>query len=304
MPKLQRWSRLRASIKRYRLLALPAATENGSGLATAISLPPRGQPAVIVVGGGRGGSGRTTLAVEIATALAANSRGVAPRVLLIDADPVHSDLDIKMGAAGLDSDRCPGARVDRVLLQLQELADRRVHIDSVLWVHPGSGVRALLAPERAAEIGREHLDYLYTYILAPAFDAIVVDAGPTVPVPARQSSGPAAFWLTMADSVVVPLRPTLSDARSAVQALRAFDRLGVPRQRCRLLMGVGSAESSSAAMCERWLSEFVVVRWPWAPEVAYRAGVAQRSLADCDRRIRQTVASLLPDLVASRRTRS
>ncbi len=290
-------------MKRVTQLGSTAAPESDHGRTAVISPPPRGQPAVVVVGGGRGGAGRTTLAVEIATALASNWSGFGGRVMLVDADPFHPDLDVKLGAADLDSDRSPSARIDRVLLQLQELADGRVNIDSALWNQPGSGVRALFGPEHTAEIGREHLDYLYNYVLAPAFDAIVVDAGPSFAVSDRLSPEQAAFWLTMADSVVIPIRPTLSGARSAVQALRVFERLGVPRQRCRLLMGVSSAESSSASICERWLSEFVVVRWPWAPEVARRAEVAHRSLAEFDRGVRQTVGSLLPDLVARRRTR-
>ncbi|MGA7173834.1 MAG: hypothetical protein WBZ07_07035 [Candidatus Dormiibacterota bacterium] len=210
-------------------------------------------------------------------------------------------MDIQLGVADLDSDRCPSSRIDRILLQLPELADRRVHLDSVLWVHPQSGVRALLAPDRRAEIGREHLDYLYTYLLAPAFDAIVVDAGQASESPARQPSDTAGFWLTIADSVLVPLRPTLSHARAAIESARAFERWGVNGQRHRLVLGVARSESSAADLCQRLLSEFVVVRWRWSREVAHQAGFAHRSLANGDRRFQQSIASLLPALASARR---
>jgi hypothetical protein len=223
-------------------------------------------------------------------------------VLLVDADAVHPDLDLKLGIADLDSDRCPNARIDRLLLQLPELADKRVHLDSLLWVDPQSGVRALLAPERAVEIGREQLDYLYTYIVAPAFDAIVVDAGPAVDIPTGPLAGSAAFWLALADAILVPLRPTLSNARSAMEGIRLFDRTGVPMERCRLVMGVDRAEASTAAIWQRRLSEFVVVRWPWAEDLARQASLAHRPLSACDRRFAQSIASLLPDLATVRRS--
>lgn len=296
------WYRLRAAAIRVWPAASPRVDDLGSAPATYHPPGPRGEPVVVFVGGGRGGAGRTTLAVEVATALSASMAGAARRVLLVDADPIHSDLDVKLGVADLDVDRCPSARIDRVLLQLPELVDRRLHLDSLLWVHPQSGVRALLAPVRSTEIGREQLDYLYTYILAPAFDAIVVDAGPAWDSSSRQLAGSTAYWLRLADTVLLPLRPTVSDTRTAVEGIRTFEGMGVPTQRCRLVMGVDRTESATAAMCQRRLSEFVVVRWPWASEVARKAGLAHRPLAECDRRFSQSIVSLLPDLATSRRS--
>lgn len=299
--RLTWWPQLFEALTRLRERSSPPASQlGGSPIATSPTVRP-GEPLVVVVGGGRGGAGRTTLAVEVATALASSASGAARRVLLVDADPVHSDLDVKLGVADLDSDRCPSARIDRVLLQLPELTDRRLHLDSLLWVHPQTGVRALLAPDRRAEIGREHLDYLYSYILAPAFDAIVVDTGPALDISAWHLARPSAFWLALASSILIPLRPTLSDARSAMEGVHLFERLGVPMQRCRLVMGVTRAESATASICQRWLSDFEVVRWPWVPDVAHRAGVDHRPLAQFDRRFEQSIASLLPDIAGGRR---
>jgi len=269
---------------------------------TATVLPGRrGDPLVVVVAGGRGGVGRTTLAAELATALAGNGVHATRRVLLVDADRFRPDLDVKLGIADLEADRYPGARTDRVLLQLPELADRRLNLDSILWVNPLSGVRALLAPTQSKDFGREHLDYLYTYILAPEFDAIVVDAGPAIDLSTQEVGGPGSFWLTLARSVLVPLRPTLSHARSACVELHLFQRMGVPIQRCRLVMGVARSESSSADKCQRLLSDFVVIRWPWVPDAAYKATNDLRPLADIDRGLGQSIQSLVADVTDSQR---
>ncbi|MGH7666657.1 MAG: hypothetical protein ACREN1_05005 [Candidatus Dormibacteria bacterium] len=225
----------------------------------------------------------------MASALA---RGGAHRVLLVDADPLHPDLDLRLGAADWDGDRCPSARLDRVLLQLPELSDQRVSIDSLLWVAPNAGVRALLAPARSEEIGREHLDYLYTYVLAPAFDAVVVDGGPLV-----EASGAAAgltgFWLGLASSVLVPCRPTASGARAAIESLELLQRLGVAESGCRLILGADRAESRSAARLQRRLVDFEVLRWPWSTELARRAAARQRPLGELDRRFADAIAGLV-----------
>ncbi|MGH7642165.1 MAG: hypothetical protein ACRENX_03980 [Candidatus Dormibacteria bacterium] len=249
------------------------------------------------MGAGRGGAGRTTLAMEVAAALSGSAR----RVLLVDADPVDPDLDVKLGATNLESDGCPGARLDRVLLRLPELVEHRIHLDAVLWASPQTGVRALLAPDPGVEIGREHLDYLFSYLLAPAFDAIVVDAGPALEPSCARSAASVAFWLEVADSVLLPLRPTISSARSAVKGLRLFESMGVPPSRCRLVLGIDRTESTSSALNPRWLRDYAVVRWPWVPQVAREAERDHRPLAACDRKFSQSMDGLLPELATHRR---
>lgn len=221
---------------------------------------------------------------------------MAERVLLVDADAAQPDIDLKLGAGVLDEDQHPDARLDRILLQLPELAERRVHLDSLVWIDQHSGLRVLLAPGRSLEIGREHLDYLYTYSLAPAFDAIVVDVGrlPESPEVA------ASFWLGMADVVLVPLRPTASHARAAVEGMLNLERLGVSTERCRLMMGVDREETAVAVEWQRRLDQFVTLRWPWVVEVARRAAALHRPLIEVDGRFAQSVTSLLPAVAAAR----
>jgi hypothetical protein len=195
----------------------------------------------------------------------------------------------------------PNARIDRLLRHLPELADKRVSLDSLLWIDRQSGVRALFAPQRPGEIGREHLDYLYNYMVAPAFDAIVVDAGQLLDSSIGSLEEPVVFWLGLADTILIPLRPTDSHARAAVTGVSLLERMGIQAERCRLIMGVDKAEASAAAQWQRELSDFVVLRWPWVADVAQKATAIHRALSTTDKRFAASIASLLPDLAATRR---
>jgi hypothetical protein len=227
----------------------------------------------------------------------------AVRVLLVDADPFQPDLELKLGAAGMTSAWGPNASIDRILQQLPELADRRVSLDSLLWVNRESGVRALFAPRNLDHIGREHLDYLYTYLVAPAFDAIVVDAGNLANSSTRSMPQPPAFWLGLADTILIPLRPTESHARAAVTGVGVLERMGIDVQRCRLMMGVAKFESAAAAQWQAQLNEFVVLRWPWVADVDRKATPFHRALSATDKQFAASLASLLPELTAARHTK-
>jgi flagellar biosynthesis protein FlhG len=285
-----------------RRLALGASptTFEGTRL-TNVPPPAPGSPAVIAVAGGRGGCGRTRLAIELATVLAGDGLGGRQRVLLVDADPGHPDVDLQLGVTDLESSRSAGARVDRILLQLPELADRRVTLDSMLWVEPRSGVRVALAPEFAADIGREQLDYLYTYFLAPDFDVIVVDAGPTCDPASAQLVASSGYWLSLASALMVPLRPNQSSVRAALETVQRLEAIGLPRSRCRLVMGVDRREGDQAAAVHKLLGDLVVVRWPWTPDRVERASRDQSSVAGRDDAFADRVAALLPELATARR---
>lgn len=255
----------------------------------------RGYPVVVAVAGGRGGSGRTRLAIEVAAVLAASDFGEARRVLLVDADSSHPDLDLQLGATDWDSDHRPSARSDRIFLQFPELADHRISLDSLLWVDSRSRLRALLAPDRFGAVSREQLDYLYTYFLRPAFDVIVVDTGPDCDGPASQVVA-SAYWLAMANLVLLPLRPSVSGARAVVEGVRSLEEAGISKDHCRLVMGVSRNEKSEAAGCQRRLGDYVMVRWPWAPELAHRATVDRRPMSERNHDFAKSVAALLPEV--------
>lgn len=260
----------------------------------------RSRPLVVVTAGGRGGTGRTTLALEVATSLALAADGPARRVLLVDADPFQPDLDLRLGAAGVAAAWPSNASLDQILQQLPELADKRVSLESLLWVDRESGVRALFAAGRFAEVGREHLDYLYTNMVAPTFDAIVVDAGHLLEVPTGRMQEPAAFWLGLASTILIPLRPTASHVRSAVNGISVLERMGIEVQICRLIMGVEKSETAAAAHWQGQLGDLVVLRWPWIADLARKSASMHRSLSVTDQRFAAKIAGLLPALMASR----
>jgi|GEM_PF-4621773 len=173
----------------------------------------------------------------------------------------------------------------------------------MLWVSGESGVRALFAPRHVEHVGREHLDYLYTYLLAPAFDAIVVDAGNLLDTSSQLVPQSVVFWLGLADTILIPVRPTESHARAAVTGVGVLERMGIDVQKCRLMMGVARSEGAAAAQWQAQLGDFVVLRWPWVAEVARKAAPLYRTLSATDKQFAASLASLLPELTAARHMR-
>ncbi|MGH7639915.1 MAG: hypothetical protein ACREN7_06305 [Candidatus Dormibacteria bacterium] len=259
----------------------------------AVPLDPRhwGRPAVLVVGGGPGGGGRTQLALEAASFLA---RGGERRVLLVDADPVHPDLDLRLSSGG-SSVRLGGAgALDGLLLRLAEVARDGAALDRMLQPIPGSPARALLAPApEAAEIGPEQLDYLLTYVLAAHFDSVVVDAGPLAAEASGVHEQPWRFWLQQAGLLLVPTRPGAAGPRAAERALAAAAAAGVARSRCRVVFTVGRDERQCATESQRRLAQVSSCRWPWSPPSMRRAERQERRLWESDAGNRRALALVL-----------
>lgn len=230
-------------------------------------MPPRlrrgDRPLVLVVAGGRGGAGRSTLALVLARSLAGPGAGFPP-VLLVDADPLHPDIDLLLPDGGREPGREPEARLDHLLLRLPELADGRLRLDQLLWTQPGGSLRALLAPLTRAGIGREHLDYLFSYLLAPGFDALVVDGGQLGSEPDEL----ARFWLDQADAVLLPVRSRPGQLRSALADLDRLSGLGMAAGRCRLVLGLERGEPFPPPEWRGGLSGLALLPWPWSEPAA------------------------------------
>jgi hypothetical protein len=128
----------------------------------------------------------------------------------------------------------------------------------------------------------------------------VVDAGPLLDTSSGQKQDPAAFWLGLAGTILIPLRPTDSHARAAVNGLSLLERTGIEVQRCRLIMGVDKSEVGAAAHWQSLLSDFVVLRWPWVADVARKSASQHRSLSATDQRFSASIAALLPELTTTR----
>lgn len=194
---------------------------------SAISLRRDGRSLVIAVVGARGGAGTSTMAVALSRRLSILDPG---RVLLIDGDPDHPNLDLALGVLSDGVDSWPSARLDHVLLRLGELAADGASLDRHLWSGEGAALYALLAPARLpVTAGPEHLDYLFKFQLAPRFDAIVVDLGS----PGWELPALSRFWLTSAHWTLIVAKGTAADIRPTLDLWRrtaevqGIRRLGV-----------------------------------------------------------------------------
>jgi hypothetical protein len=221
------------------------------------------------------------------------------RVLLVDANRLNSDLDIRLGVADPERDQLPSARVDQLLLRLPELAERRVRLQSLLWSHSTRPLSALLGPAYAAPdsaVGPEHLDYLFRYMLAPAFDLIVVDAG----LLCGEVGAQARFWLGQAHRLLLPMRPAGSDRRIVARSLRVVEEsYGVGRERCRTVVGLERGQSSRQLALGPELDGIGIHTRPWVPQIAMMAEVRHVPMAELDRRLAASTRDLLPDLMAA-----
>ena len=119
---------------------------------------------VIAITGGKGGTGKTTIAVNLATALAQSGK----RVLLFDGDLGLANVDVLLGLT-------PRCTIEQVLRGERQLEEILVKTPGGVEVIPGgSGVArlaALGAPEHAALIRA-------CSALPQAFDAMIVDTAP------------------------------------------------------------------------------------------------------------------------------
>ncbi|MGH7610225.1 MAG: hypothetical protein ACREOD_09910 [Candidatus Dormibacteria bacterium] len=253
---------------------------------------------VVVVAAGRGGSGHTELALNLATILRLGAGDDEAQVLLVDSDRTCPGVDLRLGAANLDQDRASEARLDRVMARLAELAERRLQLNSLLWEQPGTGIRALLAPARyelCQSVGSEHLDYLLTYFLAPTFDAIVVDLG-SIPYISEDATLPwAHFWLRTAQTVLIPTLPRMGHLRSARESEERLRRIGVNRVR---FIVAEPAGSGGFELAQRYLGEGRVAGQPWLPASVTEAVRTFRSLVEVDQTAARAIHALVPDLVA------
>ncbi len=256
-----------------------------------------GRPLVLMVAGGRGGSGRSTLALDIAWAISSQHGG--HQTLLVDADEFSPSLDLRLGAAEEDLDRLPSARVDQVLLRLPDLTTGNPRLEGILWTDPQHSLRALFStwPGREAPaVGSEHLDYLLQYLIQPAFEVVVVDGGPR---PGANGSQ-ARFWASRSNLFLLPLRPSPAHARSACQVLQVLEKeFGVGPDRCRGVVALAPGESIRRWHRQPALEGLALWPRPWAQRSAALAEARHLPLAQVDRKVATATANLAADLWAA-----
>jgi len=169
---------------------------------------------VIAVAGARGGTGRTTLAVNLALALARLWTG---EVVLVD-----TNLEFGRAAVLLD---LPDPREMTDLLQEQGEELERDYLEETYLNTHASGLHFLAAPLSPADveaIGQPEAERLL-HMLRPAYQYIVLDLAPSVREPYRT-------FLRLADQVIVVVNPDVLTLVATQSLLQTLNMLEVPNE--------------------------------------------------------------------------
>jgi flagellar biosynthesis protein FlhG len=156
----------------------------------------------IAVAGGKGGVGKTMVAVSMATALAQSGQ----RVLLFDGDTGLASVDVQLGLA-------PRYTLEQLLNGECSLEELLVYTREGLAVLPAaSGVAKL------AELGpREHATLLQAFATLPRqFDVLIIDCAPGIAEQVRRFSAAAQHVLI----VMCDEPASLTDAYALIKVLR------------------------------------------------------------------------------------
>ncbi len=267
-----------------------------SGLATLPPLPEGlrpGDPMVVAIGSGKGGSGRSTVALGLAAYLAAAGGPTVP-VLLVDSDLGSPDQDLRLPV----SDRLTLAEL---LDALPEIAVGTTDLEAFCPQDPATGLRVLLAPPSrrySAGVGPEHLAYVLTYLVAPAYAAVVVDLDRGSPLPDAVRPGQLVdFWLQRATALVVPCTPDPASLRAAERYLAECQHWGFPASACcPVLVGNQPALQRRLGL-ESALAALVHHRLPHRPGAAAQALIRRSPLSLADPAMRSAFGDLAADLV-------
>jgi pilus assembly protein CpaE len=200
-----------------RVPAVPTAPEP-------VAATPHGEAKIISVFSPKGGCGKTTVATNLAVALANNGGST---VCLIDLDTAFGDVAIMLQLAPERTVSAAVAMADR----LDETALR-----SMLTPHK-SGIDTLLAPATPAEgetVTKSVVSELLR-IAATMFDYIVIDTSSSFNSQVLAALDASHTYVL----VTAPDIPTLKNARVA---LDMFDLLGYPEERRMVLLNRADAK--------------------------------------------------------------
>jgi len=241
-------SRLRAMVEAMRADPQPATAP----AAVASKRAPARRAPVIAITSGKGGVGKTTLAVNTAIALAARSL----RVTLVDADLGMANADVMCGLN-------PARRLDRLF------ADPNRAVDSLSTEAPG-GFRLIAGATGLAHVaGLDHARYeaLLANLrqLVAANDVVLIDTGAGV------GPGVTAFC-EGADITIVVVTPeptSIADAYGMIKCLtRGREATGRPPV---LLVNQAASQDEARAVHTRIVAvaeRFLGIRpalWGWIP---------------------------------------
>lgn len=164
-------------------------------------------PKVISIFGTKGGTGKTTIAVNLAVAL--QKKGM--RVVLLD-------LDLQFGDVGVFMDIPQADTISELIAEGMLNED---NIISYLHKHT-SGVQILSAPsspELAEMVKPEYISQIIE-VLKKKFDYVMIDLGPALDEVSLQA-------LDLTDSIYFVTNPEISTLKNTKVCLNVMDKLGV-----------------------------------------------------------------------------
>ena len=208
---------------------------------------------LIVVLAPSGGSGSSTVAANVATALAKEHKEVALVDLKLEAGDLAALLDLK--PTYTLADLCQNAaRLDRVLFERS------------LTRH-ASGVHLLAPPERLADVAHVRPEGVRQVLaLARAvFPYVVVDLD-------HSFRDDQTKVLHQADIILIVLRLDFASLRNARRTLDHLEQMGIPRDRLRLVVNRhGQPKEVPAAKAEEALGVKIFHYVPDDPKTVNRA---------------------------------
>jgi pilus assembly protein CpaE len=268
--------------------AAEAAEPEGVPPAAEPAFPPVAAGELIVLYGGKGGVGKSVLAVNLACSLA---RETGARVALIDLDLQFGDLGVLLN-----------------LPQTQSITDLVENIgvldaDFVREIMPqGPGGVYVLptppSPELADLVTPEHVQTIFG-VLRSMFDFIVVDT----------SSHLGDITLTALDQasrVVLVTAMSIPAVKNAKLALKLFETLAIGAERVTVVLNRSEAHTEfNQESIEAHLKFPIAVQIPHDPRTMINAinrgvpFVVSSPEVEASQRLRQLAAALLPDRAAT-----
>jgi pilus assembly protein CpaE len=238
---------------------------------------------IILVFSGKGGIGKSLLAVNLAAALAKDTEG---RTALVDFDLQFGDLGVLLG---LES----GRNVYQVVEAFPNVdAD---FIEALMPKTPGD-FRVLLgpqSPEFADLVTAEHARTILT-ILQANFENVVVDTSSHLGEVTLEA-------LERADRIVVLVDLSLPAVKEAKLALRVFQRLGITNDRIKVVLNRADSNSGiTSAQVESSLEVKIAANIPTDLKTVLKSVqraepfVSLLPNAEISKRVRELALSLVP----------
>ena len=200
-------------------LPAPEADRAPGAAASPFDIPRRGAGRVIAVMAGKGGSGKTVVATNLAIAI--GLRGDPERVAIVDGDLQFGDVALMLQVD-------PVRTLDDVAGRIDEMSDAR--LEAALIRHE-SGIKVLPAPVlpvRGDEIKSKELVAMVER-LRTMYDAVVVDTGPVF------DDGLVSV-LEQADDVVAVVDMDLASVKNAKVVLDRLRVAGFPMERITMVV--------------------------------------------------------------------